>query len=41
MEDNEINIKEVGYLINYYEICLNLFSYSLLLSKENIYRCYF
>lgn len=38
MEDNEINIKEAGYSTNYHEI--NLFSYSLLLSKENIYRFY-
>lgn len=40
MEDNEINIKEAGYSTNYHEIRLNLFSYSLLLSKENIYRFY-
>lgn len=40
MEDNEINIKEAGYSTNYHEIRLNLFSYSLLLSKENIYKFY-
>lgn len=37
MEDNEINIKEAGYSTNYHEIPLNLFSYSLLLSKDKIY----